>query len=329
MSPITIRALSISTLLAGFAAAAAPASAPTAGVDPDLQRAQAAMADLGQSLRTALQQKIAQDGIVAAVGFCHDEAPRIAEAVATRHGATVGRTSLKQRSPANAPTPWQRAVLDDFAARAGQGEAVADLAASLRDGATLRVAKGLRVEAPCLMCHGPEEAIAPEVAQAIAARYPGDQATGFREGDLRGMIWAEVALDADARTPIAMTADQQRALRTQMRRHFDSVHQLIAALSAGDWAAVAAAASGFAPGRGQGAGQGMGPGSNFRDALPEQWFSFARPMHAAMNALADEARGAQRLDAALSRLAEATEQCTSCHAAFRIETGVGLATARR
>ena len=327
MKLIRVQAWMVATWLAGIVSAAEPAA--TAAVDPELVRAQAAMADLGQSLRTALQQKIAQDGVVAAVAFCHDQAPRIAAEVAARHGVAVGRTSLKHRSPANAPAAWQRAVLDDFAARAGKGEAVADLAASTRDGAMLRVAKGLRVEAPCLMCHGPKDVITPEVAQAIAASYPDDRATGFREGDLRGMIWAEVALDADARTPIAMTAAQQRALRTQMRGHLDSVQQLVAALAAADWTTVAEAASGFAPGRGRGAGHGMGPGSNFRDALPEQWFSFARPMHGAMNALADEARGARRLDAALSRLAEATEQCTSCHAAFRIETGVGLATARR
>jgi hypothetical protein len=43
----------------------------------------------------------------------------------------------------------------------------------------------------CLQCHG--EALAPEVTQALAARYPDDRATGFREGQLRGALsirWA-------------------------------------------------------------------------------------------------------------------------------------------
>lgn len=327
MSPIRIPLPFVAMALIGLAAATNAAAA--LAVDPDLQRTQAAMADLGQSLRTALQQKIAQDGIVAAVGFCHDEAPRIAAAISARHGVAVGRTSLRHRSPANAPSEWQRKLLDQFAVRVAAGEDPASVTAKSDDAGVLRVAKGLKVEAPCAMCHGPAESIAPEVAQAIAAQYPGDRATGFREGDLRGMIWAEVSRDIDARTPIAMNADQQRALRAEMRRHLDSVHRVIAALSAGDWAGVAAAASGFAPGRGQGAGRGVGPGSNFREALPERWFSFARPMHMAMNALADEASGGRRVDVALARLAEATEQCASCHATFRIETDAGLATASR
>lgn len=327
MTPIRIPLPFVAMALIGLAAATNAAAA--VAVDPDLQRAQAAMADLGQSLRTALQQKIAQDGIVAAVGFCHDEAPRIAAEISARHGVAVGRTSLRHRSPANAPSVWQRTLLDQFAARVAAGEDPASVTAKSDDAGVLRVAKGLKVEAPCAMCHGPVESIAPEVAQAIAARYPGDQATGFREGDLRGMIWAEVSRDIDARTPIAMNADQQRALRAEMRRHLDSVHRVIAALSAGDWAGVAAAASGFAPGRGQGAGRGLGAASNFRDALPEPWFRFARPMHQAMNALAAEARDGRRVDAALARLAEATQQCASCHATFRIETGAGLATAAR
>ena len=42
----------------------------------------------------------------------------------------------------------------------------------------------------CLTCHGP--ALAPEVREALAAKYPKDAARGFREGDLRGLLWAEV-----------------------------------------------------------------------------------------------------------------------------------------
>ena len=41
-----------------------------------------------------------------------------------------------------------------------------------------------------MMCHG--DNIAPEIAARIAEHYPQDRATGFSEGDLRGLIWAEV-----------------------------------------------------------------------------------------------------------------------------------------
>jgi hypothetical protein len=46
----------------------------------------------------------------------------------------------------------------------------------------------------CLTCHGPT--LAADVAAAVAARYPRDEATGFAAGDLRGalyVVWRETA----------------------------------------------------------------------------------------------------------------------------------------
>jgi hypothetical protein len=45
----------------------------------------------------------------------------------------------------------------------------------------------------CLVCHG--ETLAPEIAAQIAAQYPEDQATGFADGDLRGVFWVEFPSD--------------------------------------------------------------------------------------------------------------------------------------
>jgi hypothetical protein len=36
----------------------------------------------------------------------------------------------------------------------------------------------------CLQCHG--KALAPPVAEKLAELYPGDKATGYEQGDLRG-----------------------------------------------------------------------------------------------------------------------------------------------
>jgi hypothetical protein len=47
----------------------------------------------------------------------------------------------------------------------------------------------LVTEAPCLVCHG--ESIAPAIAKTIGERYPADRATGFRLGDLRGIVVVE------------------------------------------------------------------------------------------------------------------------------------------
>ena len=164
---------------------------------PELRQAEAAMGDLGQRLRIALTQKMQAEGPVAAVDFCHVEAPQIAAAVALEHGVRVGRTAVRHRSPANAPVEWQQGVLEHFVQHAETISPQQLFYAETADD-TLRVAKGIPTQAPCLACHGP--AIAEPVRAAIAARYPNDNATGFSEGDLRGMFWAEV--------PLTSTEDQ-------------------------------------------------------------------------------------------------------------------------
>ncbi len=192
------------------ASAVAPATAPAvadesadalatrSGAAPELQRAQAAMADLGQRLKAALTEKMQAEGPVAAVDFCHEEAPLIAADVAKEHGVAVGRTAVRHRSPDNTPTAWQQDVLAHFVEQS-ETTPPQEMVFAERTDTTLRVAKGIPTQTPCLACHGSN--IAEPVRVAIAERYPDDNATGFSEGDLRGMFWAEVPLSASSDQP--------------------------------------------------------------------------------------------------------------------------------
>jgi hypothetical protein len=49
-----------------------------------------------------------------------------------------------------------------------------------------RYAQAILMGAPCLTCHGAVETQAPELRLALQAAYPGDEAVGYREGELRG-----------------------------------------------------------------------------------------------------------------------------------------------
>ncbi|HWS26236.1 MAG TPA: DUF3365 domain-containing protein [Xanthomonadales bacterium] len=292
----------------------------------DTARAQAAVTDLGTQLRSALMARVKAEGPVAAINFCHDQAPTIAADVAQKHGLRIGRTGLRTRSPGNAPADWQRVVLADFETQAQAGSTPQTLRYSssegLPEGIALRYMQGIATEAPCLACHG--QTLAEPVAQAIKAHYPEDAATGFREGQLRGAFWVEVPLAsgnaqtgvADTRTAVPMSQSQQTELRAQMRKHLESLQSVLAALAASDWSAVATAANTLTPGQGRGMGQG--PMHSFRSALPQDWFTFARPMHQQFGAIAAEAAGQRRSDVALAALAQATAQCTGCHARFRV-----------
>ena len=48
-------------------------------------------------------------------------------------------------------------------------------------------AEPIRVQPLCLTCHG--ETVHADVAERIEALYPDDEATGFSEGDFRGVFW--------------------------------------------------------------------------------------------------------------------------------------------
>lgn len=165
--------------------------------EPDadaLARAEAAATALVTTLKERVQAAMAEGGPAAAVAVCAGEAPAIAARVSAETGVRVGRSSSRLRNPDNAPPPW---VADWLAA---QGDRPASTAAGLArvdptpDGRVARVVKPIAVQAPCLVCHGDPATLAPDVRAALAERYAADRATGYREGDLRGAVWAETAL---------------------------------------------------------------------------------------------------------------------------------------
>lgn len=302
------------SLLAPAASAQAPAEVPS-----DQARAQAAMADLGQRLKGALVAKMQAEGPVAAVDFCHVQAPVIAQSVAEEHGVGIGRTALRLRSLANAPAPWQAPVLEEFLEKSHAGTPVGQLVYIAREDGRLRVAKGIGTEAPCLVCHG--QKIAEPIRAAISERYPDDAATGFSEGDLRGMFWVEVPPETDApavreddaRVAIFLNDAERDSLRAEMRWRMELLSRVTSALALGNWQEAADA--------GRLGANGTPRGVDFRPAMPEGWFAMSRPMVGRFAQLAEEAGHAQRLDVALKSVAEASSYCVACHAAYRIQSG--------
>ena len=166
-------------------------------VTPDsAQIAKAAAGDFSGRLRTALMDRMQSEGPVAAVDFCHAQAPLIADAVMAEHGVRLGRVAVptRNRNPDNAPMEWKLQALMQFQSAVDAGGAPAEQLFVQRDnlppGIAMRMMRGIAVEPTCLACHG--RALAPDVSKAIQLRYPHDAATGFDAGDLRGGLWVEV-----------------------------------------------------------------------------------------------------------------------------------------
>lgn len=198
----TTMVLALALSAGGCAQAPVPATPPAATAAPPAvppspaARAQAAGSAFAGALKSALAAKLAEDGTVGAIDFCHDEAPRIAARVSAEYGVRLGRVPVagRQRNPANAPAAWQAEGLAAFERDVAAGTPVSALrhvrTEGLPAGVALRSMRGIAVEPVCLACHG--KALAEDTRAALARRYPGDAATGFEAGDLRGALWVEV-----------------------------------------------------------------------------------------------------------------------------------------
>ena len=143
----------------------------------------AMFARLFAALGEAMGKPGPDGGAAGAIGVCKEQAPKIAQAVAREKGVMIGRTSAKLRNPANAAPSWAVGVLNDQPAEPR-------LTANT-DGC-LGVTLPIKLAANCLACHGSPDTMDSAVKAALAANYPKDQATGFKEGDIRGWFWVEV-----------------------------------------------------------------------------------------------------------------------------------------
>src|SRR5690606_27568973 len=122
-------------------------------------------------------------GAPGAVSVCRDEAPRLAREVAEKHRVRLGRTSFRLRNPDNRPPAWADAAVEQ------RTETPQHL---LGPGGELGVLSPIRLQPLCVTCHGAPESIDPAVRDVLAKSYPGDEATGFAPGELRGWFWVEV-----------------------------------------------------------------------------------------------------------------------------------------
>ena len=146
-------------------------------------RALAARKALFEDLFRTLSEEIGKGGPASAIDVCKERAPAIAEAASKAHGVRIGRTSFRLRNPKNAGPAWVAALTVD---RPETSRFAAGPRGEL--GAVLPI----KVQTACLQCHGTEDAVPEEVRRRLREAYPDDQATGFRDGDLRGWFWVEV-----------------------------------------------------------------------------------------------------------------------------------------
>jgi hypothetical protein len=149
--------------------------------------------DLLVSLQSELKNAIESGGFEKAMDVCNLKAIPLTEIVerSTDRQVKIKRTTYKNRNKLNEPDTFEKLALDYFIAKTEKGENIPDfyIQKTIENKETFYYYyKPLKVNAVCLNCHGTPENMQVETLAKIKEYYPDDKATGYEDGDFRGLV---------------------------------------------------------------------------------------------------------------------------------------------
>ncbi|CAB4242886.1 Cytochrome c [Methylacidimicrobium sp. AP8] len=154
------------------------------------------------TIREELTRALAKGGPVGAISVCRIQAPALTTEVRERArppGAIflLKRTSNRVRNPADAPDPVEQQALRIYLEAESRHEPLPPdlLQKVVAEGkTTYRYYQPIRITGLCLSCHGDPASFSPDLKAALRASYPEDRATGYKDGDFRGLVVVGVNL---------------------------------------------------------------------------------------------------------------------------------------
>jgi len=177
--------LSALTLLLAFQLSAADMS-------PAVEAAGASAAmELKKNLMGALRSALGKGDIAGAIKICSAQAMPLTTESAQVDPAvlSIHRRTDKWRNPANQADRLDKIAMQRFQ----KNKALSEWTIS-ESGEVTRYYQPLRILPMCLTCHGDPDTFADEVKEALGAHYAKDRATGYKEGELRGVIQVRVQM---------------------------------------------------------------------------------------------------------------------------------------
>lgn len=186
-------------IIISFAALLSACAHQTLNTEQYLAESRTTAQKFSEQLGGTLKQQIQTGGVESAISVCKQIAPALAAEYSTDK-KTVKRVSNKSRNAIQGiPDAWEKATLERFqtAINANQENQNLEFSEVVTENnhRYFRYAKGIRVQALCLKCHGQEQDISPNVKKLLSEHYPDDHATGYKVGDLRGAISIKTQLD--------------------------------------------------------------------------------------------------------------------------------------
>ncbi len=136
-----------------------------------------------------LMKSMKEGGTASAIPFCNTMAMPLTEEMSVKYSTDIKRTSHKVRNENNAPTNEETRILSTYKNLIDTNKQLKPIVEIDKSGNPHFYAPIL-LQQKCLACHGEiGKNVTVETNSIIKSFYPYDAATGFKEGDLRG-IWS-------------------------------------------------------------------------------------------------------------------------------------------
>lgn len=138
------------------------------------------------TLSGQLQAALKEGGVQQAVAYCQLAGHPITDSLSEVYQADIRRVSDRPRNPKNAASEAEVELMEAYKKQLAQEEKIAPQTVTV-DGRTRFYAPIVLMDL-CQKCHGTVgETIQADDYAFIQERYPQDQATGYKSGDLRGL----------------------------------------------------------------------------------------------------------------------------------------------
>lgn len=145
--------------------------------------AQSTFKVLSGKLKTQLQE----GGVEQALPFCNVNAIPVTDSLSKVYDSKIERVALGYRNPKNRIKGYDEKVYHEYTEELGNGKMVEPKLHTNENGQMVFYAP-IILKAQCVVCHGkPMEEINENTLAKLNEFYPDDNATGFAEGDLRGL----------------------------------------------------------------------------------------------------------------------------------------------
>ena len=142
--------------------------------------AQATVKNLGGNL----MKQIKAGGVKQAIPFCNVSAYPLTDELSKKYNVTIKRTSHKLRNGNNKPNEAEEKILEQYLTAISKGEKLKPIVTKNSAG-KIHFYAPMKVQGKCLACHG---TVSKQTDSIIKSLYPNDKATGFKEGDFRGVM---------------------------------------------------------------------------------------------------------------------------------------------